>query len=104
MYDMKHLRRLAQLDHLAPESFAAFKALDDVAFKDGAIPRKYKELMAIVAAQITQCPYCLEVHARLARRHGATEEEIGEAVMVAVAMAAGAAVTHGAHVLSEPKA
>ncbi|MDM7322626.1 MAG: carboxymuconolactone decarboxylase family protein [Gammaproteobacteria bacterium] len=103
MYDMKHLRRLAQLDHLAPESFAAFKVPDDVAFKDGAIPRKYKELMAIVAAQLTQCPYCLKVHARLARRHGATEEEIGEAVMVAVAMAAGAAITHGAHVLSEPK-
>lgn len=99
MYDMSHLRKLAQLKHLAPEANAGFQALDNVAFQDGAIPRKYKELMAIACAQLTQCPYCLEIHAKLARKHGATNEEIAEAAMVAVAMAAGAAYTHAAHVL-----
>lgn len=102
MYDIKHLRLLGQLDQLAPEAFGAFEAVDDVAFRDGSIPRsKYKELMAIVAAQMTPCPYCLEVHAHLTRKHGATEQEIGEAVMLAAAMAAGAAVTHGLHVLKD---
>lgn len=103
MYDMKNLRRIAQLDKLAPEAFEAFRSLDDVAFQEGAIPRKYKELMAIAVAQNTGCAYCLEIHARLARKNGASEEEIGEAVMVGVAMAAGAAVTHGAHALKDRK-
>ena len=43
----------------------------------------------------TQCPYCLDVHTRNAKRAGATREEVIEAAMLAAAMRAGAAVTHG---------
>ena len=43
---------------LAPEPLTAFKAFRDSVFADGALPRKTKELIAVVAAHITQCPYC----------------------------------------------
>ena len=99
MYDMKHLARLKKLGQLAPESMKAFQAFDAAATADGAIPRRYKELMAIAVALTTQCPYCIEVHTRKAREAGATEAEIAETVMVSAALRAGAAVVHGTHCL-----
>lgn len=99
MYDSTNLKRLPELKALAPEAMAGFEALDRAALADGAIPRKYKELMAIAVALTTQCPYCLEVHRDAARRAGATEQELAETVFVAVALRAGAALTHGTHLL-----
>lgn len=50
-------------------------------------------------ALTTQCPYCLEVHRDAAKKAGATEQELAEAVFVVVALRAGAALTHGTHLL-----
>ncbi|HTE06926.1 MAG TPA: carboxymuconolactone decarboxylase family protein [Planctomycetota bacterium] len=99
MYDMKHLTRLKRFGELAPEAFKAYQAFDKAALAPGAIPAKYKSLMAIAVALTTQCPYCIEIHAGRARQAGATEQEIIEATMVAAALRAGAAVTHGTHAL-----
>lgn len=99
MYDMKHLHKLKTMDTLAPAAMKAFRELDQVAFADGAIPAKMKQLMAIAVAVTTQCPYCIEVHAKLARAAGATDAEIAEATMVAAAIRAGGAVTHATHAL-----
>ena len=97
MFDISHLNRIGQLGKLASESMAGFKALDQAALADGAIPRKYKELMAIAVALTTQCPYCIEVHLKAARSAGATDNELAETVFVATALRAGAALTHGTH-------
>lgn len=58
---------------------------------------KYKELMALSVAFTTQCPYCIEIHSGRAREAGASDQEIAEAVVVAAALRAGAAITHGTH-------
>ena len=63
---------------------------------DGSIPRKYRELIALAVACTTQCPYCLDVHTKNAKKAGATREEVTEAAFLAAALRAGAAVTHGA--------
>lgn len=99
LYDSANLTKLPALKTLAPEAMAAFEALDKAALADGAIPRKYKELMALAVALTTQCPYCLEVHREAAKKAGATEQELAETVFVAVALRAGAALTHGTHIL-----
>ena len=99
MYDVKNLSKMERLGELAPEAFKAFMAFDAVALKGGAIPAKYKELMAIAVALTTQCPYCIEIHAKRAKAAGATEEEIAETALVAAARRAGGAVTHGLHAL-----
>jgi AhpD family alkylhydroperoxidase len=99
MYDMKNLAKLKKLGQLAPDSMKAFQAFDAAALAAGAIPQKYKELMAIAVALTTQCPYCIEIHARKAREAGATEAELAETVMVSAALRAGAALTHGTHCL-----
>jgi AhpD family alkylhydroperoxidase len=93
MYDMKNLSKLKDLDANAPEAMKAFVAFDKAALAAGAIPVKYKELMAIAVALTTQCAYCIAIHSNKAREVGALEQEISEVVMIA------AAVTHGTHAI-----
>ena len=50
MYDMKNLTKLKKMGELAPEAFKGFMAFDEAVFKEGAIPLKYKELMAVAVA------------------------------------------------------
>ena len=99
MYDMKNLQNLKALEARAPQAWQAFAAFDKAALADGAIPRKYKELIALGVALTTQCPYCLEIHREQARKAGATDEELAEVTFVAAALRAGAAVTHGTHLV-----
>ena len=77
----------------------AFWSFDKAALAAGAIPPKYKELMAVAVALTTQCPYCLHVHRSAAEAAGASREEIAETAMVAAALRAGAAVTHATHLI-----
>ena len=99
MYDMANLKKMQAMKAAAPDVMAAFTAFDAAAMKDGAIPVKYKELMAVAVALTTQCPYCIEIHAEKARKAGATEQELAETTLVAAALRAGGAVTHGTHAL-----
>lgn len=95
-HDSDDLKKLAEFKQLAPAEFSAFVEFDKIVGRDeGAIPRKYRELMAIAIACTTQCPYCLDVHTRAAKKAGATREEVTEASLIAAALRAGAAVTHG---------
>src|SRR5690242_10567826 len=100
MFDMGNLKKVGKLGELAPNGLAGFKALDQAALADGAIPKKYKELIAIGVALTTQCAYCIEVHRKAAIAAGATEAELAETVFVAAALRAGAALTHGTHLLT----
>lgn len=81
---------------LAPGPADAFKAFSRSVFADGALPAKTKQLIAVAAAHVTQCPYCIRGHTSAALQHGATAEEIMEAIWVAAEMHAGAAYAHSA--------
>ncbi len=100
MYDKANLARIKKMNELAPELMKAFWAFDKAAVAEGAIPVKYKELIAVAVALTTQCPYCIEIHSNNARKAGATEAELTEAAMVSAALRAGAAVTHATHALT----
>jgi AhpD family alkylhydroperoxidase len=99
MYSKENLARLKKMESLAPEVMKAFWAFDRASVAPGAIPVKYKELIAVAVAVTTQCPYCIDIHSGNARRAGATNAEIAEAGIVAAALRAGGAVTHAAHAL-----
>ena len=57
------------------------------------------EKMAMAVAFTTQCPYCIELHTNKAREYGASDPEIAESVLVAAALRAGGAITHGTHAM-----
>jgi AhpD family alkylhydroperoxidase len=81
---------------LAPEIDAAFQQLSQAVFRDGALPGKTKQLIAVAVAHVTQCPYCIHGHTKAALRQGATPEELMEAIWVAAEMRAGGAYAHSA--------
>ena len=81
---------------LAPETEKAFQAFSRQAFAEGALSVKAKQLIAVSVAHVTQCPYCISGHTKAALRHGATRQELMEAIWVAAEMRAGAAFAHAA--------
>ena len=91
------LGKLGPLSKLNPDAMKAFGAFDAAAMADGAVSKKTKELVAVAVALTTQCQYCLIIHTEMAKKAGATEEELAEVTFVAAALRAGAAVTHGAN-------
>src|SRR4051795_919399 len=94
--DSEDLEQLGEFKRLAPTEFSAFVEFDKIVGRDGgAIPKKYRELIAIAVSCTTQCPYCLEAHAKAAQTAGATREEVVEASLIAAALRAGGAAIHG---------
>ncbi len=90
---------------LAPEIHDAFEKFSRTVFSPGALPERTKQLIAVAVAHTTQCPYCIAGHTQLARRKGASDEEIMEAIWVAAEMRAGGAYAHSTvalHALGVP--
>ena len=81
---------------LAPKTQAAFDAFSRQVFTEGALSVKMKQIVAVAAAHVTQCPYCIKGHTKAALRAGATREELMEAIWVATEMRAGGAYAHSA--------
>ena len=101
MYDITNLEKLSAFSKAVPEAMASFQAFDKAALADGAIPKKYKELMAVAVGLTTQCPYCLDVHRKAALNAGATEQELAETTFVLrrCCIARQGAVAHGSHLV-----
>jgi AhpD family alkylhydroperoxidase len=99
-HDVGDLRFLKEMGKLAPAEFKAWFALDEIVRReDGVVPRKYRELLALAVAFTTQCPYCIEAHVKGAKAAGVSREEITETSLIAAALRAGGAATHGAMAL-----
>ena len=90
-HELRHMRR-----ELTPETEAAFQAFSEKVFADGALSAKVKQIVAVAAAHVTQCPYCIRGHTKAALRHGASHAELMEAIWVAAEMRAGGAYAHSA--------
>jgi AhpD family alkylhydroperoxidase len=52
-------------------------------------------VVSFAVACAIHCPFCIEAHAKGAKAAGATREEVAEAALLASAIRAGAATTHG---------
>jgi AhpD family alkylhydroperoxidase len=99
-HDPKDLGLIKEMRKLAPAEFDAWLGLNNIVGReDGAVPQKYRELIAIAVAVTTQCPYCIEVHVKAAKAAGASKEELVETAFIASALRAGGAATHGAMAL-----
>ena len=93
-YDSDSIKKLRKLRELKPDTFKAFVDFDRKAFEEGSISVKNKELIAVGVAHVTQCPYCIDVHVQRAKKAGAADTEIAEAIFVAMALRAGGSWAH----------
>lgn len=88
-----------ELTALHPELMKGFSALNRGASTTKHLDAKTRELIALAIAVTTRCEGCIDAHARKARVAGASKEEVAEALGVAIALNAGAALTYSLHVL-----
>ena len=93
-YGKKDIEKAARMYALKPELMQAYLDFDGKVMADGSLNKKTKELIAVACAHMTQCPYCIEGHTKNARKAGASDEEISEAIFVAVALRAGGSMAH----------
>jgi len=93
-YFKEGMSKVARLYELKPEVLQSFLDFNGKVFADGALSTKVKELIAVAAAHVTQCPYCIASHTKNAKKAGASDEEIAEAIFVATALRAGGALAH----------
>lgn len=94
-YSLDARKHFKDLEETQKDMFQAFKNFNNEIFeKESSLPRKVKELIAIGVAHTTQCPYCIEGHIKAAKKAGATDQEIAEAIFVAAALRAGGAFAH----------
>lgn len=101
MYPASSAQMAQKRRELAPDTEDAFREFNKRVFADGALPAKMKQIIAVAAAHITQCPYCIRGHTRAALRHGATKQELMEAIWVAAEMRAGASYAHSLLAIDE---
>jgi AhpD family alkylhydroperoxidase len=99
---MRASRDLSQNDESSLPTSKQHSAFSQRVFADGVLPAKIKHVIAVAVAHVTQCPYCIKGHTKAALRHGATPEELMEAIWVAAEMRAGGAYDHSAVVRSVP--
>ena len=79
-----------RLREAIPGVYAGYAQLHDAAMGDsGALPAPVKELIALAIAVTQECDGCVVSHARAAARHGATAQEVAEAMGVAILMNGG---------------
>jgi len=84
----------ASLEKKTPEQMKAMQGLLDEAFKDGALPKKYKSLIAMSIGITSACSWCIALHVKKALDAGASEEEVKEAIWAAIAMGGGPALMY----------
>lgn len=76
-----------------------YQALSTAGAKTGHLDAKTRELIALAVAITRQCDGCITVHTDAAAKHGATREEVAEALGVAIAVNASAALVFSARVM-----
>ena len=92
-------QRMGELGTLSPDTLSGYQALSGAGQKTARLDSKTRELIALAVAVTTRCDGCIAVHAKAAVRHGASKEEVAEALGVAVALNAGAAMVYSARVM-----
>lgn len=84
---------------LSPDSVRGYATPSGAGAKTGKLDAKTRELIALAVAISLRCDGCITVHADAARKLGVTEEELGEALGVAMAINAGAALVYSTRTL-----
>ena len=97
-YRKQLLAAIADIGRTSPEITRGYQGLSQAGAKSGTLCAKTRELIALAVAVTRQCDGCIAVHVEAAVKHGATRAEVVEALGVAVAVNAGAALVYSARV------
>lgn len=71
-----------------------FFALDDRVYREGSLPVRTKELLGLVASTVLRCDDCIAYHVIRCREEGVTDEELFEALSVALVVGGSITIPH----------
>jgi AhpD family alkylhydroperoxidase len=91
--------RIGELGKLSPDSVGGYVMASGAGAKTGHLDEKTRQLISLAVAVTTRCDGCISVHSQKAVENCATKDEVAEALGVAIAMNAGAALVYSARAL-----
>ncbi len=98
-YRRQVLATVAEMGRASPGTVRGYRELSEAGAGKDLLGAKTRELIALAVAVTRQCDGCITIHTDAALKHGATREEIVEALGVAIAVNAGAALVFSTRVL-----
>ena len=90
-FRLKMNERIMELDHLGIKRFLN---LDTVAYRDGALDGKTKELLGLVASAVLRCNDCIDYHLVQCVKAGYRDDELVDALNVALIVGGSIVVPH----------
>jgi AhpD family alkylhydroperoxidase len=90
---------VGEVGKLSPDTVRGYAQLSGAGAKTGLFDIKTRELIALAVAVTLRCDGCIATHAAAALKAGATNEELAEALGVAISVNAGAALVYTARTL-----
>jgi AhpD family alkylhydroperoxidase len=98
-YQKQLMSGIGTIAQLSPDTVRGYQTLSGAGQKTGHLDAKTRQLISLAVAVTTRCDGCITVHTDAAIKAGATREEVAEALGVAVALNAGAALVYSARVM-----
>lgn len=93
-YRQRMNERILEANHLGIKRFFN---LDSNAYKDGALPGNTKELLGLVASAVLRCNDCIDYHLIQCIEAGYSDEELYEALHVALVVGGSIVIPHLRH-------
>ena len=93
-YREKMNTRILECGHLGTKRF--FR-LDGAAYEDGDLDAKTKELLGLVASTVLRCNGCIDYHLVQCVKAGYTDEELHDALNVALIVGGSIVIPHLRH-------
>ncbi len=84
---------------LSPDTVRSYVGLSSAGAKKDVLGAKTRELIALAVAVAQRCDGCITIHTEQALKLGASEDEIAEALGVAIALGAGASLVYSTRVM-----
>ena len=98
-YRKEVFERIGDIGAISPDTLRGYQTLSKAGQRADLLGAKTRELIALAVAVTTHCDGCITTHVGEALKHGATKEEIVEALGVAVALNAGSAMVYSARAI-----
>ena len=98
-YQSELSKTIPQFAKLSPDSLKGYQTLSAANSANSHLGEKTRQLVSLAVAVTTRCDGCITFHTDAALKAGASKEEIAEALGVAMAMNAGAALIYSLRVM-----
>jgi AhpD family alkylhydroperoxidase len=89
-------QRILEIDHTGIKRFFN---LDTMAYKDGALSSREKELLGLVASMVLRCNDCIDYHIIQCVKEGWTDAELADALNVGLVVGGSIVIPHLRHAI-----